>query len=269
MWAPAEQSRAASWSAHRSNRLASALGLALLLLALLLLAQVAGPPPAHAAGLSLGWQDCRTGGGAGQPNQNFGCNSSIVEFPLFPGLVLDTAIDSVIAVELVIDVDVAVDPLPAWWRMDPGQCHVNGWAADASLSGTCADPWLGRGAASAQGWLAGQPGGIGRHGRLLVAAAAAPGELITLDAATTYTLCRILLRSNNTLTCAGCSTPACLVFNSVLIRRLPGATPEEILLTGAEVAGVERVTWQAGSGANCASVPTRRSTWSAVKALYR
>lgn len=238
---------------------------------ILILMLMTGLTPEHsqASGISLGWQDCRSSGAPGQSNQNFSCASNIVEFPLFAGLRLESAVDSVIAVELVIDVDVAADSLPPWWRMDPGQCHTGGWAADASLSGSCADPWQGTGAGSAQGWRAGEPGGSTRHGRLLVAAAAAPGQLLTFDAETGYTLSRILLRSNNTLTCDGCSVAACLVFNSVLIRRLPGSVPEALVYSLPEVAGAERVSWQGGGGANCASVPARRATWSAVKALYR
>jgi hypothetical protein len=77
------------------------------------------------------------------------------------------------------------------------------------------------------------------------------------------------LRTNNTLTCEGCSTPACLVFNSLLIRRAPGTSVEEIFLATPESPGLNMVQWQAGSGADCMSVPVRRATWGAVKALYR
>ena len=51
-------------------------------------------------------------------------------------------------------------------------------------------------------------------------------------------LCRVLLRSVNALTCAGCTIPACLVFNSVIIRRLPGSIPEEVVVTLPETAGI-------------------------------
>jgi hypothetical protein len=60
------------------------------------------------------------------------------------------------------------------------------------------------------------------------------------------------------------------VFNSVLLRRLPGSTVEEVLVSAPEVAGNNMVTWQPLNGAaDCASVPVRRSSWGAVKALYR
>ena len=85
------------------------------------------PTSAPVQGLNLAWQDCRPPAGGGFGNQGFGCGSNIAEIPLFPGFSLATPVDSVLAVELVIDVDVAADPLPAWWRMDPGQCRANGW----------------------------------------------------------------------------------------------------------------------------------------------
>jgi hypothetical protein len=171
--------------------------------------------------------------------------------------------------ELVIDVDVAADVLPEWWRMDPGGCRDGGWQADATPPASCDDPWTGLGAASSQGWLPGSPGGSARHGRLLVAASAIPGELATLSADVGYAACRVRLRTNNTLTCEGCSTPACLVFNSLLIRRATGASVEEIFLATPESPGLNMVQWQAGTGADCLSVPVRRTTWGAVKALYR
>ena len=241
-------------------------------LAALLLAMLAAawaPPAARAAaGLSLGWGDCRAGG-SGTDIQRFGCASSFVELPLFPAFVLAATVDSVISMELVIDVDVAADSLPAWWRTDQGQCREGGWSADTEAPSTCVDAWNTFGVASFQGWIAGTPGSSIRHGRLLVAAAAVPGTLVKLDADVLYTACRVVLRTINTPTCAGCEIPACLVFNSLLIRRAPGSSVEEIPLFAPESPGLTFVHWQDGPGADCQSVPVRRSTWGAVKALYR
>ena len=233
------------------------------------LAMSAVAVPSHAGGLSIGWQDCRAEGATGTDQLSFGCGSSLVEFPLFPALSLAAPVDSVIAMELVVDVDVAADVLPLWWRMDPGQCRAGGWRADVVAVSSCTDPWLDEGVASTQGWFPGQPGGAARHGRLLVAVAATPGNMASLAADTPYSLCRILLRTNNTLTCEGCTTPACLVFNSVLIRRLPGSSPEELTFSDPEAPGLTQVRWQGGSGADCQAVPVIRRTWGAVKSLYR
>jgi hypothetical protein len=89
-----------------------------------------------------------------------------------------------------------------------------------------------------------------------------------LDADTPYTPCRVLLRTVGTLACDGCLTPACLVLNSMLFRRLPGSSVEEVFISNAVTAGQNMVLWQPGPGADCQSVPTRRTTWGAVKGLY-
>lgn len=238
----------------------------LLLAGVLFLAGFAAP--VRAQGIAIGWHDCRPPGGGGFNGQNYGCTSNIITLPLFASFSLATPVDSVWAMELVVDVDVATEALPAWWRMEPGGCRADSWAADASLAGSCADAWNGTGAAAAQGWLPGQPGASPRHGRLLVAASVLPNDAVALDADVPYTACRILLRTSNTTSCEGCLIPACLVFNSLLIRRLPGSSVEEVLLSVAESPAANMVAWQ-GVGADCQSVSVRRSTWGAVKALYR
>jgi hypothetical protein len=236
----------------------------------LALAALAAAGPARAQGISLGWQDCRAGGNPGFNAQNYGCGSNLIQFPMFPGVRLLAAVDSVFSSELVIDVDVASDPMPAWWSMD-GSCRPLSWSAGALQPGSCSDPWNGLGAATVQGWLPGSPGNSNRHARMLVAAGVLSEDAVKFDADVPYTLCRIVLDTRNTTVCpTGCTTSACLVFNSVLLRRLPGSTVEEVFVSTPEVAGNNIVMWQPGlGGANCASVPVRRSTWGAVKALYR
>lgn len=236
----------------------------------LALALLAAPGAARAQGISLGWQDCRSGGNPGFDRQTFLCTTNTIQLPLYPGVRLLAPVDSVFSVELVIDVDVASDPMPAWWSMD-GTCRSLAWFADVTQAGSCADPWNGLGVASVQGWLLGTPRNSNRHARLLVAAGVLAQDAVKLDADVPYTLCRVVLDSRGTTPCpTGCLTPACMVFNSVLLRRLPGSTVEEVLVSTPEVAGTNMVLWQpAVAGADCASVPVRRSSWSAVKALYR
>ena len=225
--------------------------------------------PATGAGLSIAWQDCRPPLGGGFTDQAFGCNSDIVEFPLFPSFSLPASMDSVYSMELVIDFDIAADPLPAWWQMAPG-CRTNGWAADGTASTSCNDAWNNQGTGSFQGWIPGTPGSSTRHARLLVAAGTLPQNAVTLLGNASYTACRILLRTTNTVSCnAGCTTPACMVFNSLLVRARHTPSDQTILVSGGELGGSDRIVWQGGAGADCAAVPTRRTTWGAVKALYR
>ena len=238
--------------------------------AALTLAWLAGSGAAHAAGTFVAWRDCRVDGAQWLANEAHGCQSTITDVAFYPGFELAVAIDSVLAMELVIDVDVAAAALPAWWRMDPGQCNAEGWSADAAPSISCPQAWAGQGVAAVQGWLPSTPGGSPRHGRLLVATASVPGTLASLEANTPYTACRVILRGQNVLACEGCTTPACLVFNSVIIRRLlPGGVEQEIFVSGPITAAADRITWQGGTGADCQAVPVRAATWGAVKALVR
>lgn len=246
------------------------------LLAFMLLAWSLGlAPTAHAqiaqAGLAIGWEDCRTAPGAGFENRNFACGPSLNDLPLVPTLRLTDPIDSVLAIEMVVDVIVASPTLPTWWNMAPGGCHgsPSGWGVSLATAASCGDAWLGQGAANVMGWLEQFPGSSPNRGRLLVAVAALPGTTARFESGTPLALCRLALRSDNTLTCTGCSTPACLVFNSIVIRRFPGSQWEEATVSSEEVAGAARVKWQGGLGADCAAVPTRRSTWGSVKSLYR
>ena len=151
-----------------------------------LVACLAATPAAAAAGLSIAWHDCRPPLGGGFISQAFGCGSDLAEFPMFPSFSLPSTVDSVYSMELVIDVDVARDPLPAWWAMAPG-CRANGWAADATGSPSCVDAWDGLGTGSFQGWIPGTPGNSSRHARLLVATGVLPQNAVTLLANAAYT----------------------------------------------------------------------------------
>ncbi len=223
------------------------------------------------AGLAIGWEDCRTSPGAGLENRNFSCGLSLTDMPLIPTLRLTDPVDSVLAVEMVVDVIVSSSALPTWWNMAPGGCHgsPSGWGASLATATSCSDPWLGQGSATVMAWLEQFPGSTPQRGRLLVSAASLPGTLARFESGSPLALARIALRSDNSLTCTGCSIPACLVFNSLLIRRLPGSLWEEATIATPEVAGATWVRWQGGLGADCQALPTRRSTWGAVKALYR
>lgn len=223
---------------------------------------------AAATGVALGWGDCRQGiGGA---NFDFGCGITANDFPLYASVSLGAAVDSVVAAELVIDVEVASDPLPAWWEMQPGGCRAGvGWLASTAEPASCSDAWGGLGVAVVQGWLPGTPGNSARHGRLLVAASVLPGDAVSFAADQPLVVARVAMTAARVTSCAGCTIPACLVFNSVLIRRLPGSSYETLTVSAPVTVGAERVTWQGGAGADCQAVPVRRSSWGAVKALYR
>jgi hypothetical protein len=57
------------------------------------------------------------------------------------------------------------------------------------------------------------------------------------------------------------------VLNSITLRNM--SFQELATLTTPVTPGGNFVTWQGGTGANCLAVPAKRTTWGAVKSLYR
>jgi hypothetical protein len=79
--------------------------------------------------------------------------------------------------------------------------------------------------------------------------------------------------------CDGCTTPACIVFNHIKVATPPveGQQFRDVSLSG-PTNGTDSnyVTWQGGAGVTSnlgqgcpAATPTRATTWSSVKSLYR
>jgi hypothetical protein len=67
--------------------------------------------------------------------------------------------------------------------------------------------------------------------------------------------------------CAGCTVPVCIVLNSITLRNL--SFQELASLSAPVTPGSNFATWQGGTGANCSAVPAKKTTWGAVKSLYR
>src|SRR4051812_1118766 len=89
--------------------------------AALLLATAA--PAVAGEGLFLGWNNCRQG--AFTTNNNFSCGTDAGFERLFCSFTVATAVDSVIGIEAVVDVQVEAADIATvpWWRMAPGECR--------------------------------------------------------------------------------------------------------------------------------------------------
>ena len=105
----------------------------------------------------------------------------------------------------------------------------------------------------------------------MVALSLLPPDARTLAAGTLYYAARVLLENQNTTgagSCSGCDGIACLVLNSIRIKRLPGAVGGDVLLEQPAPDGGNMATWH-GTAANCAAVPVHVGSWGRIKALYR
>jgi len=228
-------------------------------------------PPA--SGLSMTWNDC-PGGATSSPDQTFACNTESGFFPLVCSAVLDGTVANLLGSELVVDVQMSTGLFPDWWRLDgsgPASCRVGGAAASFDFGAGCADAWAAHGTGAIQGFAIGPPDHPAlNQARIKIVSVVPSDSAVTLNPAVRYGIADLLLfalRSTGGNTCGGCATRACLVLNSILLRRAPGQGPDVYLTTPAGP-GTNWATWQ-GSGADCSLVPVRRSTWGEIKSLYR
>lgn len=227
--------------------------------------------PANAEALYLDWHDCWLGTTAAS-NLTFSCLGNFGDRLLVLGFTLDQPIDSVIAIEAVVDIEHADATLPDWWHFEQGGCREGSLDATLDMTGLdgCSDPWGGSGTAVLQGYDLGQPFGGANQARIKVVAAVPSIDARMLLAGTPYTAMALRLdnfRSSGGGSCPGCEGSACLVLNSLLVKRLPGGSGDVFLQIPGPADG-NFATWN-GVGANCAAVPVRTATWGRVKSLYR
>jgi len=210
---------------------------------------------------------------AGSADRVATCAGNIGEAQMMLSLAPQADVSQAVGWTLVVDLVVDTDPVPPWWQLQPGGCrdgqlHL---AAPTGLEGDCLDVWSANGAALIQGVLYPRPGGDTRQLRIVVSVALPAPDAVTLLAGQRYLASTIGIRfgmTTGTDVCAGCLTPACLVFNSAEIQRLPGAPdPQPLPFVTPESGSGNQVTWNSGS--SCSIVPVRARTWGQIKALYR
>jgi hypothetical protein len=238
---------------------------------------------AAATGVGLRWTTCI--GDAGTPNKNFACTSNTGTNTLVGTFELGAAgLLATSGNEIIVDIAAAGATLPAWWGF--------------KVAGTCRTASLSMGTTNAAGvncadWGQGQAAGgigaynIGQRGpntaRVVAAVAVAPDFLQDLLGGQEYFSFTININNAKTVgtgACAGCSTPVCIVFNSVNLT-----TP--ILANNIKISGpsngtdADFATWQGGAGVIVApypggnggtgcpqATPTQNKTWGAVKSMY-
>jgi hypothetical protein len=227
-------------------------------------------------GVALRWNHCH-GEGTGQANRAFACDTNAGFEELTGSFTIPVDMMNVSGNEIVVDVSTGFPvrtvsmpgpPLPDWWKFgDAGTCR------QAALSASfVADPAN----AVCQDWSAGQAvGGLAAY-RLdyaflgtarIVAVVAVPGtSLQTLHAGTEYysfTLRISHARTVGTGACSGCLTPMYLVLRSIEVTTSTAAN-DMLLYFPLDGIDANVANWN-----QTAPVPTRRSTWGAVKSLYR
>lgn len=226
---------------------------------------------AFAAGVRLSWTTC-AGDGLIQ-NRTFACASNIGSSTMVGSFQLDADILHVNGNELVVDLIAQTAPtLPDWWQfVTAGTCRQAALSIAAHDGSACPDLFTLQASMNIAAYQLDKANGGNPLGtaRILCVNAVQTSLIVDLIAAQEYGIARWTIqnaKSVGTGSCAGCTTPVCIVFNSANITTEQGVSDTK--LTDPLNPGENMITWQ-GAGADCNAVPTRNTTWGAVKSLYR
>lgn len=257
------------------------------LLALLLIA-----PAASASGIFLKWDACHADGGVSA--RSFACDTNAGTETLVCSAVLDADFAGVTGIEAQIVGQSASGGVPAWWMLyNAGSCRRTALSLEASPAGPiagCPSPFPVAALGGIGAYATDYPsaGGI----QIKVACAVPPGSEGTVAAGQEYFLFALTISHAKTVgtgSCTGCSDPMCLGIGLVTLTAVSPTPAVEFRTNFLPIDQGHLVSWQnsaagavyafqinpplgheLGYAMTCSGVTAaRRSTWGAVKSLYR
>ena len=226
---------------------------------------------ASAQGVSLRWSGCVADGGV--RNRSFACNTNTGSDVLVCSFELGAEVLQASGQEVEIDLVASAATLPAWWAFkNVGTCRQLSLTMNTALPLTavvCSDWSSGQSLGLVGAYNIG--GVLGPGSARIKIATVVPVEFLAhLVPGTEYFSCNVVINHAKTVgtgACEGCTVPLCIVFGADKITTPVAAN--DVLLTGGANGFA---TWQGPTGPapfGCPyPVPTLRSSWGAVKALY-
>lgn len=221
--------------------------------------------PAASAQVSLAWGTC-----GGVANDAFACNTNTGNHFAVASWHPNAAMVAVEGIEVYVDYVVDAATLPCWWNFSGVAPTGRGAAAQGALIqdqtaqfGCEGNYFTDNGGFNAGAWVqTGLNRGAFRYAGSVGAGTPGsdPDDVEQLGMA---------IRIGNTQTlnvnCVGCTTPACLVLNRIVITQ-PNLPNIELN----QPATQQHVTWRGAGAIACpAATPTQKATWGSIKALYR
>lgn len=237
-----------------------------------ILAVAAFPSPARGQAINLSWDDCGANGAA---LRAFACDTNLGLNTLVGSFVPGAFVDSMTAMQAVIDVQVQEPNLPDWWGLGAGFCRPASLLSSFDFTSgpfSCADYW--------QGGALGGGRATPAFNRLRIEVAAAlplhDSRVMDLDDNTEVYAFKVNInnaKSTGDGACTGCDVGACIVINHIEVGTITEGQPLTFFLS---LPGDRfYVTWQCpgfvstvGCLLDC-TTPTRNRTWGQVKQLYR
>ena len=227
---------------------------------------------ASAGGVNLAWTKC-LGEGAPVLNKNFACTLNTGTNVMVASFIPTITSTTVNGNEIVIDLQSSTSTLPLWWAFkNAGTCRSTSLSVTPTADAAnlvCVDEFAAQATAGIGAYNIGY-GGPARA-RLVIAEAVPAAAVAAVDPTMEYFSINVAVsntKSTGVGSCAGCSTPVCVVLNSIKLTA-GGGTKDEVI---GNAAVSNYVTWQGGAigGGGCpAATPTHNTTWGAVKSLYR
>jgi hypothetical protein len=248
---------------------------------------------AHAqGGINLAWNNCITQANAAE-NIQYACDGSahgtpfklVASFVTPNMFVTPTGLPAVVGIEMEIDIGIPAssDPLPDWWRYtlssvadppSPPQCRDGNLVypgddtgVGTGATGACPNPWAN---AITNGFFAYDLNFGGNPARARIRTYFARSTPIALAVSQQYlggVISMDTFRDVDTGsgTCAGCCQPMLLTLSRVKIFQVAGSQYGDIFFL-TDPAPRNYVWWNQQT---CGAVPTRSTTWGAIKATYR
>jgi hypothetical protein len=203
-------------------------------------------------------------------NADFNCTANQT-FSLSGTFKTDSTQPLFIAMDVMLEIEQAgvTSMSPFYYYALAGAQNCNGTGRgisndpDPAVLGKCAEPSFENllGATVINGYGADNP--RGGHGRFSISVFRQSNDPMALQANGSYFAFRLSFNSNNRGTCAGCGSPAAIVWNYATLRSSDG--------TSRVIEGPDRsarcATLNGGTGA-CAAATVNR-TWGQLEALYR
>lgn len=237
---------------------------------------------ALAGGVNINWSDCFGATPTSSVTFNCAANSGSVG-TAWVSIVPDQAMTQVVSTTVVVNITAGGGSLPLWWELQPGGCRAGAGVMDyAATFGAVGCPSIFEQttdtgippATNADvigvGNVVAGVGGVDRV-RLVAIGAVQPSLAATIDNTTEYVVSKLAIskaKSTGGVVCAGCNTGAVIVVDEVRIQQPLGVGDQTVVASGGQQS-VQYISTASGAIAPPAVVPTRGSTWGAVKALYR
>lgn len=232
----------------------------------------AGVAQAGTPGINLSWANCATTAASG--DKVYACDGLLgapvsLQGTFRPGvdITYSGAGTGFAGCSSVLDFGWGVNT-PDYWKTDAGACNAGALTTvNPSATAPCVTTNIFDPAFSGGGYALEYPSANRMRLRIDWATGAPTAPSITTGSL--YPAFKIQFDPDQGVNnaCAGCTTPACVVVNSVEVFGFQ--TGQDYLYEAADVRQI--VTWQGGAigGGGCATVPTQNRTWGSIKAMYR